>query len=73
MISSVEEAIRTYEWFAGHPAPPKPAAEPLEESRAADTSRISLVRDEIGQYISAHFSEDMSMQDVARAMNYSEA
>jgi two-component system, response regulator YesN len=35
--------------------------------------RISVVREEIIQYIQKHYIEDISMQDVAEAMNYSNA
>lgn len=73
MIASVEEAIRTYEWFTAQSGKARPVPARAEEPKTAESSRSSLVREEIEQYIHSHFTEDMSMQDVARAMNYSEA
>ena len=76
LVASLEEAFRVYEWFQSTaPRTPK-KAEPSEQTQTGESDssrRISQVRDEIEGYISAHFADDLSMQDVARAMNYSDA
>lgn len=41
-------------------------------SEAGDASRIDIIRKKIERYIQEHYCEIISMQDVARAMNYSE-
>lgn len=77
LILSVEEAIRYASHFAQQqqpPLPPQPQnveAEKAEENVEAD--RISLVREHIRDFIEAHYMEELSMQDVARAMGYSDA
>ena len=75
LVASVEEAIRVYDWLLTNP--PKSARNPAPQERPAsdaDTSRrTSLIRDEIEGYIQSHFVDDLTMQDVARAMNYSDA
>lgn len=72
LISSMEEAVRIYEWNSGQAGRKKAAAPRTEEPRDTD-SRTGLVRQEIESYIRVHFSEDLSMQDMARVMNYSDA
>ena len=72
LISSVEEAIRIYEWYAFQPGRKKTSAPRPGEQKDED-SRTGLVRQEIETYIRTHFSEDLSMQDMARVMNYSDA
>lgn len=72
LVSSVEEAIRIYDWYASQPGRRKTSAPRAEEARETD-SRTGLVRQEIESYIRAHYSEDLSMQDMARVMNYSDA
>lgn len=41
-------------------------------SHAAENSKTQLVKSQIESYIRANFAQIMSMQDVARAMNYSD-
>ena len=72
LILSVEEALQLYDrqgadltvLLAGEP-------EPAEEEHTAD--RQSQIREDIEGYIREHYAEELSMQDVARAMNYSDA
>ena len=73
MIASVEEALRWYEWGDVHRGKGKAVPVRSEEPKTPEPSRTSLVREEIERYIRDHFTEDLSMQDVARAMNYSDA
>lgn len=76
LISSVEEALRYYDWLAERlprtESRPASAEAPVVGEVPADV-RISQIREEIEAYLSAHFLEDISMQDVARVMNYSDA
>ena len=73
LILSVEEALNLYDrlgrsgerFLACCPETPK------EEDLAAQ--RQGLIRENIERYIREHYSSELSMQDVARAMNYSEA
>lgn len=76
LILSVEEAIQYVSHFAQQqPLPPQPQnAEPSEKSEEnAEADRISLVRKHIRDFIEAHYMEEISMQDVAKAMGYSDA
>lgn len=73
LIATVEEAVRWYEWVAAQPGLRKPQPEKPEEAKDNENLRTNQVRDEIERYIQAHFTEDLSMQDVAHAMSYSEA
>lgn len=75
LVASVEEAVRHYDWIARRLPRAESAAvveAPLSGDIPADT-RLSQIREEIEQYIRDHFPEDISMQDVARVMNYSDA
>ena len=73
LILSVEEALNLYDrmgssgerFLACCPEPPE------EEDLAAQ--RQGLIRENIERYIREHYHSELSMQDVARAMNYSEA
>lgn len=76
LIASVEEAVRIYKWLHGRlpKSEPQPAtADTAVTGEMASQMRISQIREEIGAHIQAHFTEDLSMQDVARLMNYSDA
>ena len=44
----------------------------LKEEKDGEDVRMSLIRDKIEHYIRAHYGDNLSMQDVAQAMNYSE-
>lgn len=44
-----------------------------EEERAAEGIRLNAVSESILEYIKNHYKEDISLQDVAEAMNYSDA
>ena len=74
LIASVEEAMRIYDWLCQTPKTRQTAAEEEPEAgEPASDLRISLIREEIEKHIRGHFEEDLSMQDVARMMNYSDA
>ena len=73
LVLSVEEALNLYNRTEGIPArqlsTPQP---PLDEADPA-ALRLGQVRENIERYICKHYTTELSMQDVARAMNYSEA
>lgn len=57
------------------PLPPLPAEPAAIPEEPVDTGQIRLtkVTEIIEEYIQSHYMQDISMQDVARVMNYSEA
>ena len=71
---AVQEALHLYE---------RMAADPLAQMRGEDRAgageeedglqRLGQIREDIVAYIREHYTEELSMQDVARAMNYSDA
>ena len=73
LILSVEEALNLYSRTSHVPMCQLTATqEPVEEDYPA-AQRIGQVRDNIERYICSHYTSELSMQDVAKAMNYSEA
>lgn len=71
LVFAVEEAIRQ---CAGPlPATPAPAEPPPPLYREGEDRRISLIRAEIYSYIQAHYQQDISMQDAAAALRYSDS
>lgn len=76
LILSVEEALQLYDRLTVLPGSSRLlSAEGIlagEEEHAGDV-RLSQVREKIDRYIREHFSSELSMQAVARAMNYSDA
>lgn len=72
LILSVEEALNLYERTSG--IPERQLSVPLEAPEEdAPAQRMGQVRENIERYIRSHYTTELSMQDVARAMNYSEA
>ena len=74
LLRSVEEAIYLYDHRTEEVSTRMLAGEtmtPSQEDHAA--LRLGQVRETIGQYIRENYSTELSMQDVARAMNYSDA
>ena len=71
---AVQEALHLYERLE---------ADPLAALRGEDRTgageeeeglhRLGQIREDIVAYIREHYTEELSMQDVARAMNYSDA
>lgn len=74
LIATVEEAMRIYEYYGAifHKAEELPAPDAASPENSVGL-RNSQIKEEIEQHIHAHFGEDLSMQDVARTMNYSDA
>ena len=54
------------------PAQPPAPAEPLRREEDEDM-RTAIIRAEISRFIDAHYGEDISMQDAAAALRYSDA
>ncbi len=74
LILSVEEALRLYEKLSVLPA----GAFLAGGSAAADEEdtaslRLGQTKETIEGYILEHYTEELSMQDVAKAVNYSDA
>ena len=79
LVAILEEALRLQEQEARQEAqltqqdPPLEETFPEEPEETEEHGRTTLVSKWIRDYIEAHYMEDISMQDVARAMNYSDA
>ena len=43
------------------------------QNQEPEAARLALVREDINQFIEAHYMEELSMKNAARAMNYSDA
>ena len=74
LILSVEEALYLYDHRREEKGTQVLSGEltvPREEDHT--TLRLSQVREIIAAYIRDHYAEELSMQDVARVMNYSDA
>ena len=73
LILTVEEALNIYARTSGRPERQLTVTQnPIEEVDHA-TLRIAQVRENIERYIRSNYTSELSMQDVAKAMNYSEA
>lgn len=73
LILTVEEAIHILDRLT-RPGPRQLSAEGILAGEGEEPDkRISQVRDDIERYIQKHFADELSMQDVAQAMNYSDA
>lgn len=73
LVFAVEEAIRQVS--VQLPARPLQASVPEEPVRLEEDGdmRTAIIRAEIGSFIDAHYREDISMQDAAAALRYSDA
>lgn len=73
LVFAVEDAIRqvSVQLPARQAQPPAPA-QPVRREEDEDM-RIAIIRAEISRFIDAHYGEDISMQDAAAALRYSDA
>lgn len=73
LVFAVEDAIRqvSVQLPARQAQPPAPA-QPLRREEDEDM-RTAIIRAEISRFIDAHYGEDISMQDAAAALRYSDA
>ena len=73
LVFAVEDAIRQVSVpLPARPAQPPAPAEPLRREEDEDM-RTAIIRAEISRFINAHYREDISMQDAAAALRYSDA
>ena len=73
LVFTVEDAIRQVSvQLPARPAQPPAPAEPLRREEDEDM-RTAIIRAEISRFIDAHYGEDISMQDAAAALRYSDA
>ena len=74
LILSVEEALYLYDRRQEEVAARMLTGEvPVRREEDHTTLRLGQVRENIERYIQANYHTELSMQDVARAMNYSDA
>ena len=73
LILTVEEALNLYARTSGRPEVQLTTYQDPADLADHTTLRIAQVRENIERYIRANYTSELSMQDVARAMNYSEA
>ena len=71
LISAVEDAIRQVSSPVPHVARPRAEAPTLKEE--VDDVRTAVIRAEMYAFIENHYREDISMQDAAAALRYSDA
>lgn len=70
LIATVEEAMRMVDKT---PKPQRKTSDELLLEEENGNVRLSAVSEKIRNYIDSHYKEDISLQDVAGAMNYSDA
>lgn len=76
LIFAVEEAMQQASHFLNSSPARKKAEEdkaPEKDDESSENARLALIREEIRAYIAKHYMEDISMQNAAQAMRYSEA
>ena len=71
LVFAVEEAIRQVAAPTAH-FTPAPVAEPVRREENED-ARTAIMRAEISSFIENHYWEDISMQDAAAVLRYSDA
>ena len=75
LILAIEDALQHVAQQNNVPqtAVPDTSAPTGESDEESPCARISLVREDILSFIEGHYMEELSMKNVARAMNYSDA
>lgn len=76
LIQSVAEAIQytaRFRSIAQEIPQPLPFSAGEKTPEEAEAARLSLVREDISSFIETHYMEELSMKNVAHAMNYSDA
>lgn len=71
LIAAIEEAMRMTDKAPETPEETGEAQIPEEEN--SENVRLSAVTEKIRNFVDKHYKEDISLQDVAGAMNYSDA
>lgn len=73
LVFAVEDAIRQVSVpLSARPAQPPAPEQPVRREEDEDM-RTAIIRAEISRFINAHYREDISMQDAAAALRYSDA
>lgn len=73
LVFAVEDAIRQVSVpLPAHPVQPPAPEQPVRREEDEDM-RTAIIRAEISRFIDAHYGEDISMQDAAAALRYSDA
>lgn len=72
VIAAIEEAIHLAD-EKNNEEMPKAAQEDEPDSEKMEHARMSMVQELILEFIKAHYMNDISLQDAAQAMNYSDA
>lgn len=72
LIDAVEEAMQAVSHQNTLPRRTDEARTEPEKTEGSEAGRLHLIREEIRDYIEAHYMEDISMQSAAAAMCYSE-
>lgn len=73
LILTVEEALNLFARSGGSTERQLAIAHDTADEEDPAAHRMGLVRENIERYIRKHYTSELSMQDVAKAMNYSEA
>ena len=73
LYMTVEEAMRLVDQHYKTMEEDKADEEELVETEDSDDIRFSLLKEKVESYISEHFTEEISMHDIAHVMNYSES
>ena len=69
LVSTIEEAL----WMLGEKKAFKPSVVDAGEMKYSDNVKLNAVADSICDYIKQHYHEDISLQDVAGYLSYSDA
>ena len=72
LIDAVEAAMQSVSHQQSLPQRTEPVKQEPEKSEGSEYGRLHLIREEIQDYIEAHYMEDISMQSAAAAMCYAE-
>ena len=74
LVFAVEDAIQQVSMPTAARVPETPAPAPArQEAEEGEDVRTTLIRAEISSFIEGHYQEDISMQDAAAALRYSDA
>ena len=72
LVCAMQQAVASLRQLKSLVRDPQPLPPPAPVPHVNDP-RLAMVREDISSYISSHFMEELSMKNVARAMNYSDA
>ena len=73
LVLTMEEAMRLANQNYQVEVPEELEKEPYMEIEDSDDIRFSLLKEKVETYIKEHYTEEISMHDIAHIMNYSES